>query len=481
MLEHSPRLIFAALRGGSGKTTVTMGVIAALRRRGTDVAPFKKGPDFIDPGWLSLAAGRPCYNLDPFLMGGDACFLSVRRRAHGCMSIIEGNRGLFDGMDEDGTFSTAELAKLIQAPVVIVVDCSMATRTIAAMVLGCLHFDPLLSIRGVILNRIAGTRHGALVLRTVEHYTGLPVLGVLRRVADGFLPERHMGLISPSEYVDRERAVTLAREMVEDNVDLERLQAVAFSAPRMLNSEVSAEVEPVETSCVPVRIGVVRDRAFWFYYPENLEALQRAGAVLTDVSALERPPTGPIDALYVGGGFPETHARAISGNRGFLNWLRDLAEDGLPIYAECGGLMLLGEAIETTDGLFPMAGIFPIRFIMDKKPQGHGYSLLFADRDNPFFRAGTCLRGHEFHYSKAVPTGANVETGFRLDRGVGAFDRRDGLMYRNVLALYSHIHAAGVHEWGTALVEKAAEYSLQRRQGRDVACMSLWAGSARHL
>jgi len=440
-----------------------MGLITALKRMGREVVPFKKGPDFIDTGWLALAAGRPCYNLDPFLMGNKATLRSLLRHGSGCLALIEGNRGLFDGMDEKGTFSTAELAKLTRTPVILTVDCTMATRTVAAMVLGCMHFDPDVHIGGVILNRIRGSRHGNLIRRTVEHYTGLPVLGVVERLAEGLVPERHMGLVPPQEHPAREKVLCNTRKLAETRIDLEQVLALADSAPTLEFQLEKKALQPLNAHGSP-RIGVMEDSAFWFYYPENLEALERLGAELVKVSALEQGLLPEIDALYIGGGFPETHAKEIASNDVFRHSLRESVEAGLPVYAECGGLMMLGEELVTQEGRFSMMGILPVRFHMKSRPQGHGYSILTVDKETPFFPVGARLHGHEFHYSKPEACGSNLTTALEMERGVGCLEGRDGLVYRNVLALYTHIHAAGVPEWAESLVFRAAQYGLEKRR-----------------
>lgn len=454
-----PRLLLAALRGGAGKTTLTLGLLAAWRRQGRIVVPFKKGPDYIDPAWHALAAGRPSHNLDPFLMEGDQIVALVRRHATTADGLlIEGNRGLYDGLDAEGTYSTAELAKLLAVPVVLVVDCTMATRTVAALVLGCQHFDPQVPLKGVILNQIARPRHEAILRASIERYCGLPVLGALPRLKCAVFPERHMGLVPPQEHAAALRAVHTARDLAEKYLDLEGLWQVARQAPPL---PPGPWLEPVpDTAPEPVTIGIIRDSAFQFYYTDNLEALTAAGARLVELSALEDPTLREVDALYIGGGFPETHAQALSENRTFREAVRQAAENGLPIYAECGGLMYLGAAIRTLEGeRFPMVGLFPFDFVMGRKPKGHGYTVLEVETDNPFFPRGSRLKGHEFHYSRIQPEpGADTVMAFRVVRGAGIGGQRDGLLYKNVLATYTHLHALGAPHWAPALVARAGEY-----------------------
>ena len=457
MIQSCPRLLLAALRGGAGKTTLTLGLLAAWRAQGRKLVPFKKGPDYIDPAWHALAAGCPSHNLDPFLMEGDQIVALVARHASsGDGLLIEGNRGLYDGLDAKGTSSTAELAKALATPVVLVVDCTMRTRTTAALVLGCQHFDPLTPIRGVILNQIARPRHESLIRSAIEHYCGLPVLGALPRLKCAVFPERHMGLVPPQEHAKALKAVNTARDLAQRYLDLDGLWQVAANAPPLPEAKLP---EPLSLAGEPVTIGIIRDSAFQFYYPENLEALEQQGARLVEVNALEDPLLPPeLDGLYIGGGFPETHARQLSKNLSFRNAIKGAAQAGLPIYAECGGLMYLGEAIVTPDGRFPMVGLFPYEFIMDKRPQGHGYTILEVAQDNPFFPAGTILKGHEFHYSRIQPApGPQESLVFKVNRGAGLGGQREGLVYQNVLATYTHLHALGSPLWAPALVRRARE------------------------
>jgi cobyrinic acid a,c-diamide synthase len=326
------------------------------------------------------------------------------------------------------------------------------------MVLGCQHLDPQVPIRGVILNQIARPRHEELIRKTIEHYCGIPVLGALPRLKCAVFPERHMGLVPPQEHATAMRAVTTARELAQKYLDLDGLWRVAAAAPPL---PVRPELAwPVPLTTTPVTIGVIRDSAFQFYYPENLEALEHQGARLVEVSALDDPMLPPeLDALYIGGGFPETHARALAENLSFRNSIKAAAASGLPIYAECGGLMYLGEHIQIREEKFPMVGLFPYDFVMGKKPQGHGYTVLEVVRENPFFPIGARLMGHEFHYSQVAPDpAAEAPMAFRVTRGTGMAGRREGLVFNNVLATYTHLHAVGTPQWAPALVRRALEY-----------------------
>jgi cobyrinic acid a,c-diamide synthase len=465
MSRSCPRLVIAALRGSAGKTTLCAALAAALAKRGRHVVPFKKGPDYIDAAWLSLAAGRTCRNLDTFLMGREQVARSFSRHApEDAISLIEGNRGLYDGTNLEGEHSTAELAKFLGAPVVLVVDCDKVTRTMAAMILGCQHFDPDVAIRGVILNRVAGERHAAVLRRSVEERCCLPVLGTVPRIADIPFSERHLGLIPPQEQDRNQQTLERAAKIAGDYLDLDALMAVARSAPSWESLPFPEVLQPDETAGDPVTVGVIRDRAFQFYYPENLEALADRGARILEISAISESTLPPVDALYIGGGFPETQAGLLAQNEAFRRSLREAAEGGLPIYAECGGFMYLGETLTVGDQHFPMVGFLPVTFGMEKRPQGHGYTALEVESENPFFPVGTRLKGHEFHYSRILTRYENEgHLAFRVQRGIGIDGGRDGLCRKNVLASFTHLHALGTPRWAEGLIGRATQYRDSRK------------------
>jgi cobyrinic acid a,c-diamide synthase len=455
---NAPRLVIAGLSGGGGKTLVSVGVLAAWRRSGHAVAAFKKGPDYIDAAWLSRAADTPCRNLDLFLMPEDAIRRSVAAGgARGAVAVIEGNRGLFDGVDARGTFSTAELAKLLGAPVVLVVDCTKATRTVAALVLGCRHLDPQVAIAGVILNRVAGRRHEAVLREAVREIADVPVLGALPRLERHPFPERHLGLVPPDEHAGLDAAVAEAGRIAEAHLDLAGLWQVAGRAPPLHAPAAPNGGRPAPPGSVTV--GVFRDAAFQFYYPENLEALIHAGARLVEISPLADAALPAVDALYIGGGFPETLAAGLAANNSFRASVRDAVAAGLPVYAECGGAVYLGTDLTVAGRAYAMAGALPAAFAFGEKPQGHGYAQVETVAPNPFFAVGESVRGHEFHYTYlASRVGDDVRFAFRVHRGHGFDGERDGLCHRNVLASYTHVHALGTVSWAPALVAAAARH-----------------------
>jgi cobyrinic acid a,c-diamide synthase len=466
------RVVIGALRGGSGKTLLTTGLLAACRARGISVAPFKKGPDYIDPAWLTHAAGRACRALDPHLMTEAALLAAVREHGDADLVVIEGNHGLMDGIGAADAGSTAALARLLAAPVIVLVDASRATRTIAAMVLGCQLLDPELQVAGVILNRVGARRHEASIRAAVEEICGVPVLGSIPRLPDLDLPERHLGLVTPAEHREATAVVERARAIVEAHVDVDRVRHIAAAAPP-LPAVGGTTVPPLPamgadagspgaaTPGEPARIGVVRDRAFTFYYVENLEALERLGAELVWIDALTDERLPALDVLYIGGGYPETHARALAANGALRADIRARAAAGLPVIAECGGLIYLGEAYVVDGIAYPMAGVFPVIWELGDRPAGHGYTAVEVAGDNAFFPRGTTLAGHEFRYSRPRVTGP-LAYAFRMARGHGFDGEHDGLVAGNVLASFCHFHAGGAPEWAGAVVRAARRRAWRR-------------------
>ncbi|MGD8876191.1 MAG: hydrogenobyrinic acid a,c-diamide synthase (glutamine-hydrolyzing) [Syntrophobacterales bacterium] len=468
MDNRRPRVVIAGLRGGSGKTTLALGLIAAWQQRGGEVVPFKKGPDYIDAGWLTMAAGQPCYNLDPYMMSGEQILDSFWQHTEGARgAVIEGNRGLYDGLDAEGSCSTAELAKLLQAPVLLVVDATMVTRTAAAAVLGCQHLDPDVPIRGVILNRVAGPRHEKMLRTTIERYCRVPVVGAIPKLKEDDFPERHMGLVTAEEHPEAREAILARIQIVEQYLDLEKLITIANQAPP-LNWKPAYPRKRISKAYRQPVIGVIKDSAFQFYYPENLEALENRGARLVTVNSLHDTTLPALDAIYIGGGFPETHAEQLAANDQLRQALRAVIEAGLPVYAECGGLMYLGSNLNIKSSTYPMIQALPIDFQLEKKPQGHGYTRLEVVQANPFYPVGTTLKGHEFHYSRVTRFDLNpTSLAFAMKRGTGIMDGKDGVCYKNIVATYTHVHATGTPEWAEGLIRRALAHQREAKTGYE--------------
>ena len=456
-----PGIVVAGLRGGGGKTILALSIASVLRRKGVSVVPFKKGPDYIDAGWLARAAGAPCYNLDLFMMTPEQALQSFESHSSNAqIALIEGNRGLYDGVDHEGTYSTAELAKLLNVPVIIVVDCTKVTNTVTAMVLGCQKMDPEVVIGGIVLNRLATGRQEALIRKSIQERCNVPVLGAIPRLKKDPFPERHMGLIPFQEHRGIESSIDTVAEIGGKYLDLDAILKVAG-----LKSAVSGQRSAVSQNRPRItdngpRIGVIRDSAFQFYYQENFEELRKRGAVIVEVSPLKEDKLPDIDALYIGGGFPETHAIALSENAGFRESLNGAIQNGLPVYAECGGLMYLGKSITLGNRTYLMVGALPITFGMEKRPSAHGYTVVEVEGKNPFYALRTVLKGHEFHYSRVleVKMDEGISMAFNVTRGRGIVDNKDGMCYKNVLAAYTHVHAIGTPEWADGLVRCAEKY-----------------------
>lgn len=463
-----PGIVISALRGGAGKSILSIGIAAAWKKQGKSVAPFKKGPDYIDTGWLALAAGRPCYNLDTFLISTQHVQSSFHYHTHNSdVAVIEGNRGLFDGIDLDGKTSTAEIAKLLGIPVVLCVDGSKTTRTMAAAVSGCISFDPDTRIRGIILNRVAGKRHENILRKSIEHFCGIPVLGAVPKLREHDFPERHMGLVPTYEHDWANESVAAAADLAARYIDLDALYRVATDVTGMVGIAdwKNSSQKPHSGKSEAPTIGVIRDSAFQFYYPENIEALEDAGANVVFLNALTDPSIKAVDALYIGGGFPETHAKQLAENSAFRSDLRNQINAGLPVYAECGGLMYLGEALVMAGKRYPMTNVLPAVFGLSKKPVGHGYTISVVDRTNPFFDMGTEIRGHEFRYSTILEwKGREDNLVFDTRRGKGFQNKRDGFCTKNILATYTHIHALGTPSWADAMVKNARAHKIRKKE-----------------
>ncbi len=453
---NCPRLVVAAPHGRSGKTTVTLGLVAALAQRGLVVQPFKKGPDYIDPSWLTGAASRPCRNLDLFMMGDEAALATFRHGAAGAeVSVIEGAMGLYDGVDLEGTGSTAQLARLLKAPILLVVDATRMTRSVAALVSGYQHFEPGVNLAGVVLNNVSRSRHEKMLVAAIERYCGIPVLGCLPKTELLAIPDRHLGLIPRAEDDRLVPAIENARRMAAEQLDLDRILEIGRTAPPLPEGYGAAHRGEGRSA----RIAVLLDRVFTFYYPENLEALEQAGATLKYVDSLADPALPDVDGLYVGGGFPEVFMEQLEANGSLRKDIRRRIEEGMPVYAECAGLIYLSQRIRWEGRSCEMVGALPCEIEMTQKPQGHGYSVAGVVGDNPFFPPGTVLRGHEFHNSRVSSLDRRkVAFAYRLHKGAGIdAEHNDGLRVGNVLAAYTHLHAMAAPGWAESFVAAAEQ------------------------
>ena len=456
MRVNAPRLVIAGTQSGVGKTTVTLGVMAALKAKGRRVQAFKVGPDFIDPGHHTAATGRASRNLDGWMLGVAVNREIFLRAAPGAdISIIEGMMGLFDGSGPVGeTGSTAEMAKQLRAPVLLVIDGSGMARSAAAMASGYARFDRNLRVAGVLFNRVNSEGHYRLLKDAVEAETDLAVVGYLRSDPELTIGDRYLGLVTAIERGSRELYARLGRAAA-GTVDLDRIEALAGSAEDMEEALARLNMSPRARAGPPIRVGVAYDPAFCFYYPDNLELLEAEGAELVRFSPLNDQALPTIDLLYLGGGYPELYGERLAGNTAMRQAIRAFAEHGGTIYAECGGMMYLTQAIRDFDGRsHEMVGLFPAEAVMKRPGLTLGYRELRVTRPCVLGDAGLIARGHEFHYSSLVPTGP-LEYACTLADAKGQARGQDGLIVGNTLALYTHLHFAGRSALAQALVASA--------------------------
>jgi cobyrinic acid a,c-diamide synthase len=367
------------------------------------------------------------------------------------ISLIEGNKGLYDGLDLDGSNSNAALAQLLQAPVVLVIDAQGMTRGIAPLILGYQAFEPNLNIAGVILNKLGGSRHESKLRAVIEHYTSVPVIGAVHRNAELKILERHLGLIPSNEVSAAENHIEAVGNLIAQQVDLDRLAAIADHATLPM----SPTAPPSITLSPNVRIGIAMDAAFGFYYPDDMEAFALAGAELVPINTLQDSLLPPIDGLFIGGGFPETHMPQLSANKSLRSAISNAIEQGLPVYVECGGLMYLTRSIAWGDKKYAMVGAIAADTVMHEKPQGRGYVQLEETEHHPWRRESntSLLAGHEFHYSSLENLDPDAQFAYRVKRGAGVSGNFDGILYKNLLANYSHLRNVKNNQWVHRFVE----------------------------
>lgn len=459
MRPDAPRgLVVAGTRSGCGKTSVTLALLRALSRRGLTVQPFKVGPDFIDPGHHALACGRPSHNLDAWMCGPDGMREVFARYAAGAdIAVVEGVMGLFDGFSAtDGAGSTAQTAALLGLPILLVADAASMARSAAAMVGGYLAFDPNLDFCGVVLNTAGSPSHAALLSEVMA--AALPQVrlwGALPRREELGLASRHLGLVTAGDIADAASRLDALADWLEAACDI---GALAESLPRVRLPEAAPPATAPAPGREKIRIGLAQDRAFCFYYEENLRRLREAGAELIAFSPLTdaRLPEG-LDGLYIGGGYPELWAETLAANSAMRHDIADYCRAGRPVLAECGGFMYLMESVADREGrTFPMAGVFPFRAAMGERLCALGYRQVVTREGTPLGPAGTTLRGHEFHYSRLTGEGADVPAVYALSGRKGALDTREGFLIGRTLGSYVHLHFGSNPEAAPAFVRACA-------------------------
>lgn len=469
-------LYVAAAHKSSGKTSVSVGLSAALANRGMTIQTFKKGPDYIDPLWLARAAGSPCYNLDFFTQTHKEIIATFAGNLDDAdIGLIEGNKGLFDGVDVEGTDSNAALATMLAAPVVLVIDTGGMTRGIAPLIRGYLDFDPDVNICGVILNKVGGARHEAKLRGALERYTDAEVLGAIGRDTALEIPERHLGLIPANEATGPTAADTMISRLANATsagVDIDRIIEIASAAklPAGMKGALSKAKRLSSMGKPDVRVAIARDAAFGFYYQDDLDAFEQAGATLVPFDTLRDSHLPDSDALFIGGGFPETQLQALSRNKSLLNDIHHALANGMPAYAECGGLMYLSRRIGWQAQNGEMAGFVPADVVVGKRPQGRGYMLLEETADHPWppaaignkaNPAGTPV--HEFHYAQLENLAGDAVFAQKVLRGTGIDGAFDGLVINKLVAGFAHHRNTQANPW----VERFVAFVRQNQQKKQ--------------
>ena len=448
-----PHIFISAAHKSSGKTTISIGLCAALTQKGLYVQPFKKGPDYIDPLWLALAAGHPCYNLDFFTMSVDEIdqqFYSHLQAAD--IGLIEGNKGLYDGLDLYGSNSNAGLATQLNSPVILVLDTRGMTRGIAPLILGYQQFEKKINIAGVILNSVGGQRHESKLRQVIEHYTDVKVIGAVARDDSLNIEERHLGLMPSNEKEDAQQRINMISHKISEGVNLDAVIKLAHQAPKL--KKITAKLPfQNERTC---RIGIAQDAAFGFYYAHDLEVLKAEGAEIIFFNALSDKHLPKVDALFIGGGFPEVWMAELSANKSLLKDIYQFIEDERPVYAECGGLMYLCEQIEWHGKSYPMTGVIKATVQMHQKPQGRGYVYLEQNKAvlwSPLVDKTAMIKAHEFHYSSLIGLAKNTKFAYTIKRGFGIDGKNDGIIYKNLLANYTHLKNTDTCSWAKNFIQ----------------------------
>lgn len=455
------RVFISATHKSSGKTTLTLGLCAALHARGLIVQPYKKGPDYIDPMWLSRSSQRDCHNLDFQTMSNDEMLAMVALYSqHADISIIEGNMGLFDGVALDGSNSNAAVAELTKTPIILVIDSQGMTRGIAPLLLGYQAFNKNINIAGVILNKVGGSRHEQKLRDVIKQYTGIPVIGAVPRSKELSITERHLGLIPSNEATDTDEVISNIARIIEKHVDLDLMLKIASTAEAL--PETTYKMATTQKP-VTLKVGIARDAAFGFYYPGDLNAFRAEGVELVEFDTLRDKTLPDVDALFIGGGFPESWMKELEANTSLRQQIKAAIESGLPAYVECGGLMYLSQSISWHGQKAHMVGAIRADIEMNERPQGRGYVSLRRTTDSLWAKnmpdnAPTDIPAHEFHYSRFknlehLESDPQIRYAYEMKRGNGITGQHDGLIYKNLLANYSHLRDTSRYHWVSEFVE----------------------------
>ena len=453
----------AAAHKSSGKTSLSIGLSAALRQLHNQVQCFKKGPDYIDPIWLTQSSSRNCFNLDFNTQSHEELLELFQQQSNNAdITIVEGNKGLYDGVALDGSDSNAAMAKLLSIPVVLTIDTIGITRGIAPLLQGYQAFDPDVNIAGVILNKVGSSRHEKKLIAAIEHYTDLAVLGSVGFERSLEIPERHLGLMPANESRVAQEVIDRLSSAISNGVDLDLLRATTASKNSSYIN--SSKLPPKD-----IRIAIAKDAAFGFYYADDLLAFEKAGAELIPFNALNDETLPDVDGLFIGGGFPETQMDKLSSNHSLLAHIKKSIASGLPTYAECGGLMYLSEDITWQGETHTMVGAIPGKTNMHKRPQGRGYAKLQETERMPWPNiqkqtGSSVIPAHEFHYASLDNLPSEASFAYNVTRGNGITGVSDGIIIKNLLAGFSHQRNTKSNPW----VERFVQFVRQCKQNHLV-------------
>lgn len=435
----------SATHKSSGKTMTSIGLCASFSLLNKQVQPFKKGLDYIDPIWHKLASGNASYNLDFYTMDKQEILNSYQTHSQNMdVCLVEGNKGLFDGLNPTGGDSNADMASLLNLPVVLVVDATGITRGIAPLLQGYQQFDNT-NIVGIILNKVAGSRHQSKLIQAVEHYTDMAIFGAISRDNKLFVQERYLGLKPANEYTYAKTQINNIANRIKDEVDLNNLLTINANKKVSTHKLVTPNIKTKVTN--NMRIAVAKDKAFGFYYEDDLAEFVKQGVELVYFDTLKDKHLPKADGLLIGGGFPEIYAQELSKNTILLNDVKQKIQSGLPTYAECGGLMYLSRCLITKKGSFAMVGIIEADTQMYNTPIGRGYVQL-QKNDQDLWQTGTntIINAHEFHYSKLINIAPNTKYAYTVVRGTG-INNNDGIIKYNLLASYTHLKNSKQYSW----------------------------------
>ena len=443
----SSSIYISAAHKSSGKTIVSLGLSRILSNLNQDIQTYKKGPDYIDMGWLSLASKKGSYNLD-FNTQTKKEINNFYDQKKSTINIIEGNKGLYDGISVSGIDDNAAMSILLNAPVILVIDTEGITRGIAPLLQGYINFEKKCNIKGVILNKVKTERHENKLINAVKEYTNLEILGSIRKSKDLEISERHLGLIPVNEKKIANKKIEQISRIINDSIDRKKFNKIGINFKKNKLSKKNITNTNFLTNKKKVKLGVFYDKSFGFYYSDDIENFEKYGAEIIQINSLKNKKLPKVDALFIGGGFPETNASVIKKNKNLMKNVKDFIESGKPCYAECGGLMYLSESINSNNKKHKMAGVIPGNIIMDKKPVGRGYVKLKINKNHLWgMKKNSSISAHEFHHARLLLNKNSKNYAYNITRGFGINGLSDGFQYKNLLANFSHLRHTKKCPW----------------------------------